>query len=160
VDLIRIRSQVIDTMNEWMIQGGGSQDVLDDASLHNAIRLFMDDNSQHAKPTSPAIDNFTVQQAWSTYEQSKKSFAASYLSQIMRPINRDAFAFKPPVSSLKTQNLSKDPPDIDHIDPEQLVESLDAMAAAAFSNVSEEVRLTLYLITSPRLMPCRIRIFL
>ena len=128
-------------MNEWMIQGGGSQDVLDDASLYNAIRNFIDDNSQHAMPTSPAIDNFTVQQAWSTYEQSRKSFAASYLSQIMRPTSRDAFAFKPLISSLKTQNLSRDPPDIDRIDPEQFVESLDAMAAAAFSNVSEEVSL-------------------
>lgn len=136
-------------MNEWMIQGGGSQDVLDDTSLHNTIRLFMEDNSQHAKPSSPAIVNSTVQQAWSTYEQSKKSFTVSYLSQIMRPTNRDAFAFKPPISSLKTQNLGGDPPDIDRIDPELLVQSLDAMATAAFSNVSEEVSLTSYLITSP-----------
>jgi GTPase-activating protein BEM2 len=128
-------------MNEWMTQGGGAQDVLDDANLNCAIRSFLDNRAQHTAPASPAFNNFTVQQAWSAYEQSRKSFMSSFVALTMRPPSRDTSAFKPPVSNVETLNLGSDPPDIDRIDPEHLVESLDAMAAAAFSNVSDEVRL-------------------
>jgi hypothetical protein len=139
--LIRIRSQVIDTMNEWMFQGGGAQDVLDDANLYGAIRSYLDDNLQHTAPSSSAFDNSTVQEAWRAYEKSRRSFTSSFISQTMRPTSRDVSAFKPPVSTTKTRNMGREPPDIDRMDPEQLVESLDTMAAAAFSNVSEEVLL-------------------
>jgi GTPase-activating protein BEM2 len=129
-------------MNEWMVQGGGTQDVLDDASLYNGIQSFLDDNSRHAPPTSPAFDNFAVQQAWSAYEQRRKSYVSTFVAQTMRPTSRDGFLFKPSVGNVRPQNMGRDPPDIDRIDPEQLVESLDSMGAAAFSNISEEVRLS------------------
>jgi hypothetical protein len=129
-------------MNEWMVQGGGTQDVLDDASLYNGIQSFLDDSSQHAPPTSLAFDNFTIQQAWSAYEQRRKSYVSSFVAQTMRPTSQDAVLFKPPVGNVRSQNIGRDPPDIDRIDPEQLVESLDAMGAAAFSNIGEEVRLS------------------
>ncbi|KAJ7082182.1 hypothetical protein B0H15DRAFT_952568 [Mycena belliarum] len=38
----------------------------------------------------------------------------------------------------RPSNQSREPPDIDRIDPEELVDNLDAMAAAAFGNVTEE----------------------
>lgn len=139
LELIRIRSQVIETMHEWMFQGGGAHDVLDDANLYRTIHSYLADETQHAAPASSAFDNFTVQQAWSTCEQSRRSFASIFISQTMRPTSRDVPAFKPPIGNIQTRNLGRDPPDIDRIDPEQLVENLDTMAAAAFSNVSEEV---------------------
>jgi hypothetical protein len=135
LDSIRIRSQVIDALNEWIYQGGGAQDCLDDAQLFNAMHSFLNNDI----PAVPALDDLGVQQAWTAYEQGRKSLAASFASQTMRPTCRDMSAFKPPIGNSKTRNLGREPPDIDRIDPEQLVDNLDAMAAAAFSNVSEEV---------------------
>ena len=41
----------------------------------------------------------------------------------------------------RTRNVStRDPPDLDRMDPEAFVDNLDGMAAAAFSNVTQEVR--------------------
>lgn len=139
LELIHKRSQAIDAMSEWMFQGGGAQDVLDDPQLFNTIRAFLDHSTHHAAPSSSALDNFEVQKEWSAYEQSRLSFSASFNSQTMRPTSRDVISFKPTISNNRNRNLGKEPPDIDHIDPEQLVDSLDAMAAAAFSNVTEEV---------------------
>jgi hypothetical protein len=137
--LTTIRSEVIDIMNEWIFQGGGAQDVLDDANLYNAIHSFLNNSVQHTAPSSSAFDNSTVQQAWRAYERSRISFTSSFVCQTMRPTCRDLSALKSPISNIKSRNLGKDPPDIDRMDPEQLVDTLDAMAAATFSNVSEEV---------------------
>lgn len=139
LDSIRIRSQVIDTLNEWICQGGGAQDVLDDAQLFNAMHLFIDNDTHHVVPAATALDDVSIQQAWGAYEQGRKLLASSFASQTMRPTCRDISAFKPPIGNSKSWNLGRDAPDIDRVDPEQLVDNLDAMAAAAFSNVSEEV---------------------
>jgi hypothetical protein len=139
LDLIHMRSQAIDTMNEWIIQRGGAQDFLDDPNLYSAMRSFLDNSSHHTPPASPAFDNFAVRQTWTACEQSKKSLMSSFISQTTRPTSRDVSALKVHIGNVKSRNLSTDPPDIDRIEPEQLVETLDAMAAAAFSNVSEEV---------------------
>lgn len=139
LDLTRKRSQVIDVMGEWMLQGGGAQDVLDDVQLFNTVRSFLSNPSNHLLQSS-ALDDPKVRQAWDVLQQSRDSFASSFNSQTMRPTSRDVSNTKLPISNSKARNLGKEPPDIDRISPEQLIENLDAMAAAAFSNVSEEVR--------------------
>lgn len=143
LDSIRGRSQVINVLNEWIFQGNGAQDVLDDGQLFNAMRSFLDNDVHRVAPAVPAFNDFSVQQAWNASEQNIKSLISSFNSQIMRPTCRDISTFKLPVGNSKTRNLGRDPPDIDRIDPEQLVDNLDAMAAAAFSNVSEEVCIVL-----------------
>ena len=60
---------------------------------------------------------------------------SSFVAQTMRPTSRGVS----PVRNVRTQDMGRDPPDIDRIDAEQLVETFDAMAAAAFGNISEEV---------------------
>lgn len=139
LDLIRCRSQVIDVLNEWLHQGNGAQDVLDDVQLFNIMRSFLNDDVHHLMPAVPASDDSAVQKALNALEQSIKSLVFNFTSQIMRPTCRDIFAFKHSIGSSKAHNFGRDPPDIDRIDPQQLVDNLDAMAAATFSNVSEEV---------------------
>ena len=136
--LIHKRSQVIDVMGEWIFQGGGAQDVLDDVQLFNTVSSFLRTPSNHLLQGS-ALDDPKVHQAWDVLQQRRNSFASSFNSQTMRPTNRDVSNVKLPIGNPKARNLGKEPPDIDRISPEQLVENLDAMAAATFSNVSEEV---------------------
>ena len=138
LDFIHRRSQVIDVMGEWMFQGGGAQDVLDDVQLFNTVYSFLNTPSNHLLQSS-VLDEPKVHQAWDVLQQRRNSLASSFNSQTMRPASRDTSNVKLPISNLKARNLGKEPPDIDRISAEQLVENLDAMAAAAFSNVSEEV---------------------
>jgi len=44
---------------KWIFQGGGAQDVLDDANLYNAIHSFLNNSVQHTAPSSSAFDNST-----------------------------------------------------------------------------------------------------
>jgi hypothetical protein len=90
-------------------------------------------------PAIPAFDMTSVFNKHGMLMSKAENHCILFRSQTMRPTCRDMPAFKPPVGNSKTRNLGRDPPDIDRIDPEQLVDNLDAMAAAAFSNVSEEV---------------------
>lgn len=131
--------QVLDAMKEWILQGGGAQDILDDPQLYKTVRFFLDDSTFHRVPLAPAMDEPTVQQALSGCDQSLQSLASHFTAQTMRPTSRDLMSLKMPSGGPKSRHLGKDAPDIDRVDPEQLVEDLDAMAAAAFSNVNEEV---------------------
>ncbi|KAF7977931.1 hypothetical protein HWV62_1997 [Athelia sp. TMB] len=138
LELIRSRMQVLDAMKEWILQGGGAQDILDDPQLYKTVRFFLDDSTFHRVPLAPAMDEPTVQQALSGCDQSLQSLASHFTAQTMRPTSRDLMSLKMPSGGPKSRHLGKDAPDIDRVDPEQLVEDLDAMAAAAFSNVNEE----------------------
>ena len=137
--------QVLDVMKEWILQGGGAQDILDDPQLYNTVRSFLDDSTFHRVPLAPAMDEPAVQQALSGCDQTLQSLTSHFTAQTMRPTSRDLMSLKLSSGGSKSRHLGKDAPDIDRVDPEQLVEDLDAMAAAAFSNVNEEVpaRLTL-----------------
>lgn len=132
--------QVLDVMKEWLLQGGGAQDILDDPQLYKTVRSFLDDSVFHGVPASPAMDDLSVQQALTGCEQNLQSFASCFTAQTRRPTGRDHQSLKLPFGSSRSRQLGKEAPDIDRIDPEQLVEDLDAMTAAAFSNVNEEVR--------------------
>ena len=42
---VDLRSEVIDTMREWLCCGNGSQDVLDDNTLYHAFHDFLHSDS-------------------------------------------------------------------------------------------------------------------
>jgi hypothetical protein len=138
------RSEVLETIKEWLALGGGAQDVLDDPQFYSAIRSFLDNHSDHAVYEASNFEDVNVRQAWATLTEVKRSLASSFISQTMRPLATRS----PPVrrrsvnnSGVRTRNLSiREPPDIDRIEPEDFVDNLDSMACAAFSNVTDEVR--------------------
>jgi hypothetical protein len=137
------RSEVLQTIKEWLTLGGGAQDVLDDPQLFNGIRSFLDNHSDHVVYEASNFEDVNVRQAWANLTEVKSSLLSSFISQTMRPLTTRA----PPIrrssvnGAARSRNLStREPPDVDRIEPEDFVDNLDSMACAAFSNVTEEVR--------------------
>jgi GTPase-activating protein BEM2 len=138
------RSEVLKTTKEWLTLGGGAQDVLDDPQLFNGIRSFLDNHSDHVVYEASNFEDANVQEAWASLAEVKHSLNSLFVSQTMRPLTTRG----PPIrrssvsgAGARSRNLStREPPDVDRIEPEDFVDNLDGMACAAFSNVTEEVR--------------------
>ncbi|KAF5374674.1 hypothetical protein D9615_008986 [Tricholomella constricta] len=136
------RTEVLDTIKEWLTLGGGAQDVLDDAQLFHALRSFLDSPSDHVVYEAKNYAESNVQQSVSRLTEAKQSLHSTFTSQTLRPLT----ARGPPIprgslngGGVRTRNLSmREPPDMDCIDAEDFVDNLDGMACAAFSNVTEE----------------------
>ncbi|KAJ7122281.1 hypothetical protein C8R44DRAFT_164401 [Mycena epipterygia] len=137
------RTEVLETIKDWLIRGGGSQDMLDDPQLHTAVRSFLENPTDHLILPSANASDPSVEQAWSTLAEVRFRLRQTFASYTMRPPPPFPSLARPPAGSAngqraRTQNQTREPPDIDRIDPEELVDNLDAMACAAFSNVTEE----------------------
>ncbi|KAG5636991.1 hypothetical protein H0H81_006167 [Sphagnurus paluster] len=142
LDVTTARTEILNTMKEWLTLGGGAQDVLDDAHLFHAFQSFLDSPSDHVVYEAKNFADPNVQQSVSRLTEARRSLHSAFTSQTMRPLS----ARGPPVrrgstngGGARARNLSmREPPDIDHIDAEDFVDNLDGMASAAFSNVTEE----------------------
>ncbi len=134
--VVRARSEVLETFNRWIHDGGGAQDALDDHQLLSSFISFFRHPTDHEPPEAIASDS-NVQAAFGIINDNRKAVYASFTAQTMRPTVR---AVPEPVSELSSSaSFSHEPPDIDSIEPEELVGNLDAMAAATFRNVTQEV---------------------
>ncbi|KAJ7036799.1 rho GTPase activating protein 22 [Mycena alexandri] len=137
------RTEVLDTIKDWLTRGGGAQDMLDDPQLHTAVRSFLDNPTDHVMPQSANTSDPGVEQAWGTLTDVRCRLRRTFDSHTMRPpAPFPSLAHATPASvngqRSRPQNQTRDPPDIDRIDPEELVDNLDAMACAAFGNVTQE----------------------
>ncbi|KAJ7464127.1 rho GTPase activating protein 22 [Mycena latifolia] len=137
------RTEVFDTLNGWLTRGGGAQDILDDSQLYTAVRSFLDNPSDHVIPQSANASDPGVEQAWSTLTEMRHRLRRTFGSYTMRPPAPFPSLNHPPPGPVngqrgRPQMQSREPPDIDRVDPEELVDNLDAMACAAFGNVTEE----------------------
>ncbi|TFY55136.1 hypothetical protein EVJ58_g8436 [Rhodofomes roseus] len=130
---MRKRSEVLETMNEWVNRGGGAQDILDDAPLHNSFLSFLDSRAEHELPT---LAEETRQQV-SVLEQLRKTLRMSFYSQTLRPTRAETLS-DGASSATGSHNFGSDIPNIDELDAEELVDNLDAMTSAALRNVNQE----------------------
>lgn len=135
------RSEVLGTIKEWIVTGGGAQDILDDSSLYEAVISFLDAPSDHKVFQAENFGDNSVRQSWAGLMQQKESLRTIFLSHTMRPpISRAAPRTRSNSNGARKRHLNnREPPDLDRIDPEALVDNLDGMGCAAFSNVTEEV---------------------
>lgn len=134
------------TLKEWLTIGGGAQDILDDAQLHSAVWSFLNSPTDHLLFKPSMFNVPAVQKAWSSLTDTLRDVKSSFTSQTRRPtITRGLHGQRTPGTRVARQrNIStRDPPDIDRMDPEAFVDNLDGMFAAAFSNVTQEVRLSI-----------------
>ncbi|PFH48907.1 hypothetical protein AMATHDRAFT_5377 [Amanita thiersii Skay4041] len=154
------RGQILGTIREWLTVGGGAQDVLDDMQLYAAVRGFLDsdpDAESYETLADPA-----VVQAMEGLKENRVLLASLFGAQMMRPrsavVVMSSLVQSSQLRRIKSGVLGvggggtkmrhvhaaatavggREPPDIDRIDPEEFVDNLDGMMAAAFSNVAEE----------------------
>lgn len=135
--VVRARSEVLETLNRWIHDGGGAQDALDDPQLLSSFMTFFRHKPDHEPPALLAADA-NVQAGFTLINENRKAVQASFITQTMRPIVK---AIPDPVVEVPSAtSYGPDAPDIDNIEPEELVGNMDAMAAATFRNVTQEVR--------------------
>ncbi|KAH7929515.1 hypothetical protein BV22DRAFT_1080692 [Leucogyrophana mollusca] len=137
-NVIRFRTEILDTIKEWIVSGGGAQDCLDDVQLFGVLQTFLDGPMNQGLLDSSSSGDVNVQQAWTALQQSVKSTTTAFQSYTMRPPTRVVANARSFAGTSRTRTFGNLPPDIDHLGAEELVENLNAMGAAAFSNVSEE----------------------
>jgi hypothetical protein len=134
----RIRGEIIEVLSEWLKNGGGSQDILDDSALYLAVKTFLESPSEHAMPESQHRSDTEVIECWASLKGQINTLSALFASQTLRPT-----VPKPAVQEHRTTPsgvlIFVDLPDLDKMTPEELVGDFNAMAAAAFRNVTEEV---------------------
>ncbi|KAF9262581.1 hypothetical protein L218DRAFT_980441 [Marasmius fiardii PR-910] len=142
LDVLNGRLRVIETLRAWMFRGNGAQDLLDDSQLLSSFQSFVKSPTDHLVYFSPGFEDPVVQQARDNLIESRTALERLIHSQILRPHYQ---RFQPFVrarlttSESRLRNLStREPPDIDKMSPEELVDNLDGMAFATFSNVTEE----------------------
>lgn len=132
--LIRTRLAVLSVLREWIRDGGGAQDVLDDAQLHDVLKSFVFSGVDHHLPSPPEAEEDDVQAGQDKLVSSLEGFKRTFEAQIRRPTMRHESSR----TSLQGTNLGRDLPDIDSLTSEELVVHLDAMAAAACSVMVDE----------------------
>lgn len=133
--IVRTRSQIFDTMTKWITQGGGAQDALDDPALYAAVLDFL------KRPTEPIPDDAegSVKHGLTLLDDMRKVLLATFTAQTLRPLARTTLVTDHKRSRSIVHAYGAEPPDIDKVTAEELVNNLDAMAGAAFRNVVQEV---------------------
>lgn len=81
-----------------------------------------------------------VKEAWKSLRQAKESLIALFATHTKRPpIKKPNVEFYETTGEGYSRTANSDPPDIDRLSPEEVVNVIDAMINAAFRNVTEEV---------------------
>lgn len=136
---MRLRLEVLDTLNEWINQGGGAQDALDDGALYEAILAFLIQPTEWRLSESVPESEASTSQATKALEASRTALLACFRSQTLRPIPRTPAIAEPTNDNVAIQSYASELPDIDQVNAEELVNNLNAMASATFRNVTQEV---------------------
>ncbi|KAI0352013.1 hypothetical protein OH77DRAFT_829733 [Trametes cingulata] len=136
--VVRLRLEVLETMSEWVIHGGGAQDALDDTGLYEAFLTFLTQPTEQKLLESASDPESDVSQALRALDLARKTLHMSFLSQTMRPIPRTAGSPEHATDGLGSISYGSDLPDIDQLDPEELVNNLNSMASATLRNVTQE----------------------
>ena len=155
VHVARVRGEVIDVLNEWLRNGGGSQDLLDDSALYLAVKSFLENPSDHVMPESQYKGDAEVIESWEGLKGRMSSFSTLFTSQTLRPSIPKTPAQKHKTSSSGVV-IFADLPDFDRMTPDQLVNDLNVMASAAYRNITEDVSSLIIKSPTHPLTPCRI----
>jgi GTPase-activating protein BEM2 len=155
-DIVQIavaKARVLETVTDWISQGGGAQDILDDTSLLHSIKDFLRSTTLFTLPEfSDAMErDRSVQQACKALSEAWVFLRETVKTYTMKPATINGTKIKD-VMSLSLPGAvngmgakkpgkvsSRDPPNIDSVEPMELVENLDEMAFAVFATVTDDV---------------------
>lgn len=108
------RAEILQTLTNWILEGGGGQDLLDDTDFYDGMYKFL--MHSNTPQLAPLRDLFK------------------------RVTRRPSMEVVPGPSSGQTSTgFGSSAPSLEDIDPETLADNLDAIAAAAFKPVTSTV---------------------
>jgi hypothetical protein len=129
---------VLEAIKDWITSGGGAQDCLDDVQLFEAVRSFLDSPFDRSSFDAPNTVESDVGQAWDALDSARQVTHTAFTTQTQRPPSVFLANARPLKSTPRVRSFGNQPPDLDAISPDELVENLNAMGSAALSNISEE----------------------
>lgn len=156
LDVLASRTRVLELISDWLTAGGGAQDVLDDPQLYTALRNFLNTTADHVLFKTENFEEPDVAAAWVGLIDTKAALHGVFDAQTQRPTIQKSQQ----VGSARRGSAStvagalgatgatggrargasiREPPDLDGMDAEDLVDNIDGMARAVLSNVTEEV---------------------
>ncbi|KIY53697.1 hypothetical protein FISHEDRAFT_68631 [Fistulina hepatica ATCC 64428] len=147
ISLVDKRHKVLETMSEWICCGGGGQDILDDSQLYHAVDGFLVSSVDHTindldVALEGGVDAAELSQGYTSLLEMKQSLITTFRRQTSRPApcRTHAPLHRPQLTARSSSRYTagRNLPDIDDMEPDELVEMIDAMASATFSYVSEE----------------------
>jgi hypothetical protein len=131
--------EVLEMIKEWVTSGGGAQDCLDNVQLFEAVQSFLEIPLERSSFDPPSTDEENdVSQAWDALDGILQMTLTAFKAHTRRPPSV-FLAARPLNPSPRLRPFGNQPPDLDVISAEDFVENLNAMGAAALSNISEEV---------------------
>jgi hypothetical protein len=137
-DDANLRLSILTVLSDWITQGGGAQDLLDNPDICREMRHFLHNDEKHAVPEGVSKESVD-RPAWEEVQDLRKSLVVSFERLIRRPSLRALIVHEPgPFERV----YGPHPPDIDHIGVEDLIGCLDAIGATAFRYVQPDVSST------------------
>ncbi|KAG2347597.1 hypothetical protein BDR05DRAFT_927537 [Suillus weaverae] len=136
--VIQFRSEVLEAIKDWITSGGGAQDCLDDVRLFEAVRSFLDSPLDRSSFDTLTTAENDVSQAWDALDSARQITHTAFTTQTQRPPSAFLASARPLKSIPRARSFGNQPPDLDAISADELVENLNAMGSAALSNISEE----------------------
>lgn len=154
LEVLSSRTRVLELISDWLTAGGGAQDVLDDPHLYTALKSFLNTSADHVVFKTENFEEPDVAAAWVGLIDTKALLQSTFDAQTKRPMIQRTQQ----VGNLRRGSAStvagvlgafggggrargasiRDPPDLDGMNVEELVDTIDGMARAALSNVTEE----------------------
>jgi len=134
-DDANLRLSILTVLSDWITQGGGAQDLLDNADICRELRHFLHNDEKHAVPEGISKES-PDRPAWEEVQDLRKSSVMLFERLIRRPSLSALIVHEPGPSE---RVYGPHPPDIDDVDVEDLIGCLDAIGATAFRYVQPEV---------------------
>jgi hypothetical protein len=83
-DDANLRLSILTVLSDWITQGGGAQDLLDNADICRELRHFLHNDEKHAVPEG--VSKASVDRpAWEEVQDLRNSFVISFERLIRRP---------------------------------------------------------------------------
>lgn len=133
-----LRMAILTVVSEWLIDGGGVMDVLDQPELYTEVWNWLEDENEHAIPPSVTQDGVDYP-AWQEVEEARRTLLMLFETQTKRPLLRHLSTYDSGAYGSSIRSYGAQLPDPDRMSPQELVEQLDAIGAVGVRGLQAEV---------------------
>lgn len=136
-DNVNQRIAILTVLNEWFMDGGGLIDVLDQPELYNEVYNWLRDTVEFTSPKDCPPQR-EINQNWQELETARSTLLSLMEVQAKRPTLRHIPTFDSGVYEPSIRSYGAQPPEIDRMTAQELVEQLDAIGAVGIRGLQAE----------------------
>lgn len=132
-----LRMAILTVVNEWLMDGGGVVDVLDQPDLYYEVDSWLTNEREQATPAA-ALTNEQDRVTWKEVEDARKTLYTIFRRQTKRPPLRHLSAYESGAYETSDRAYGPKLPDPDALSPQQLIEQLDAIGSVGIRMLQAE----------------------